>query len=637
MSAVATPKKPKAPKALKDLAPKKDQDTQLKEQLAKLVEEHGAELDEDDRDFAKFSSTCRWPLLTSENTRAVLLLARFQAGPAKANGKHGLQVTNSAPAERAQNIYGDAVCRLSLKVLDRHPANREPLPADVEARAESIKAKGLLEPIIVRAMPKGRYQILSGETRVLAMKRLTGGHGGEIDARVRSCSDAEALELLAEFNAQRADLTAIDKARLIAKLCEPVTDGGAGLTREQAARIYGMESGGAASNLVRLLELPKVWQDRVASGELEWTWAREILKAVKLPPVMTDLEAHWKRYQSDESSQWNAFRSRGTLNRTIDDWIDAMPRVDEPTDQYGRRVKLKIDADNADIVKQLGIVEVELPTGQRGQTQTVKVATNEKAFEALVQEHVERTSKKNAAKAGQDAPESKREPTAAEKKQKAADRAKTRTDLIAAWRHKLLRHELARRVMLGDDNGLRLVIAYAANPAASWRPPQIDDLLEGAMKGRGAKPRQDHYRKNYWPLVMYAGTLEGAIAEMAEALLKHEAKDWRSPTLPHGLVDDFAADLSVDVAEAWKDLQQGEIIPGGKLSPLLEEFFLLHQTEELRSLCAELKVILPPSVQTRAQMVKLLLSVPQGSNRRLPLPKCIKPVAGVAKPKGKKR
>lgn len=640
-----------------------DKDQQIKAQLRAMLQAHADELDDDDRAFAEHAAKQPWTLLTGENTRAVLLLARFQA---KSNA-HAPQVAGEdllpaqtaatvpagierrkgkpqrepdfgdddfeKPPERPKEInkFGGAICRLSLKVLDRHPDNREPLASDVEAMVESIKIHGLLEPIIVRAMPKGRYQILSGETRVLAYRKMAGKGGGEIDARVRACSDAQALELLAEFNATRKDLSAIDKARLIARLCEPKDKGGAGLTREQAARIYGLESGGAASNLVRLLELPKAWQDRVAAGELEWTWAREILKAVKLPPVMEQLEDDWKQKDNPRRMSWqeNAFDSRVKLSESID----------EITDQYCRRLdsgaikELKIDANDPQVIKRLGIVEVELPTGKRGQTETVKLTTNEDAVQELFREREQRSAKSKAEKAGRDKPAPKRELTTAERKEKASERTKTRNDRIAAWRHKLLRKAIANVLQTGPDNGLRLVMAYAADPCASWRPPQIHHLLETAMKGRG-KPRQDHFRKNYWPLVMYEGTLEGAIRDMALQLLADEGKDWRAPTLPHGLVEDLAGDLAIDVATTWRELQEtGPLYD----HDLLEEFFLLHQTEELRSLCAELKVVLPPSVNTRAQMVKLLLSVPQGSNRRLPLPKSIKPVAGEAKPKGKKR
>jgi hypothetical protein len=255
----------------------------------------------------------------------------------------------------------------------------------------------------------------------------------------------------------------------------------------------------------------------------------------------------------------------------------------------------------------------------------VHVVTNVKAYEKLRKEKYAQQSKAQAERAGRDDKPPKRELSAAELKQKASDRARQRTDRIAAWRHKLLRRAITLVMEMGGDSGLRLVIAYAANPCAAWRKPQIDDLLEAAAK---PKPRADHFRKNYWPCVAYEGTLEDTIGEMAQRLLADEAPDWRSPTLPHGLVENLACDLSIDVGATWERLQAGD----GKPDPMIEEFFLLHQTDELRALGKELGVYLD-AAKNRGAMVKLLLATISGT-RRLPLPKCIKPLAG-GEPKAK--
>jgi uncharacterized ParB-like nuclease family protein len=86
------------------------------------------------------------------------------------------------------------VVKIALDVLVRHPVNRHPTKESIAARAESMKG-GQLEPILVRRHLEwginGRYQILSGETRWLAAKKL----GREtIDARIRECDDTQALE-----------------------------------------------------------------------------------------------------------------------------------------------------------------------------------------------------------------------------------------------------------------------------------------------------------------------------------------------------------------------------------------------------------------------------------------------------------
>ncbi len=571
-------------------------------------------------------------------------IARRQKRAAKDDGPDFGDETEKPP----KNIYGDAVCRLSLKVLDRHPDNRHPTPEAVAAMVESIKLHKLLEPIIVRAMGGGRYQILSGETRVLAYRKITGKAGGEIDARVKACSDAQALELLAEFNAARKDLTAIDKARLIRKLCLPQDETlpdderGAGLTREQAARIYGLESGGAASNLVRLLELPPEWQDRVAAGELEWTWAREILKAVKLPPVMKLLGEAWKEHKSGRGWRFRqTFESRSELERIIGVFIhNNCRRIDEKRYINGASAKLKMDPSDATIRSELGLVEVEMPTGKRGQTETVVLATNADAFDERLKQQLQKSGKAKAEKAGRDKSAS-RELTPAQKKAKVKEDAALLARKIAGWRHDWLKVLIARELqdITGRNQALveRLLVAIALDEIQltySHREGVMAAAMEEATKhasigGEGV----------YDALVEIGDDAEvvaGVGLAVVRATILAEDTDPRYPQIPHEVLDEIAATVRIDLAQEWQGLQE----TGPRFDhDRRERFFLLHQTEELRSLCAELKVVLPPSVQTRAQMVKLLLSVPQGSNRRLPLPKSIKPVAGVAagKQKAKKK
>ena len=96
--------------------------------------------------------------------------------------------------------------------------------------------------------------------------------------------------------------------------------------------------------------------------------------------------------------------------------------------------------------------------------------------------------------------------------------------------------------------------------------------------------------------------------------------------------DAFAADLHVDLAEVWRGLQE----PSGR--DLLEEFFQLHQTEELRALAKQTAGVQLSDTMGKGQIVKYLLDVPRGTTRRLAFPRAsIKPVAGVATGKAKKK
>jgi hypothetical protein len=329
---------------------------------------------------------------------------------------------------------------------------------------------------------------------------------------------------------------------------------------------------------------------------------------LQLPPVQKALEDEWKMSRDPTRNSWDetAFDSRQKLIEAIPELVRCeCRRLDAPRWDGSRHSVPTIDAADPEIRKRLGIVDVELPPNEsrKGKLKPVAVATNVEAFEKWLESSRGKASRDSAEKAGRDEPAPKRELTPAEKKQRAADRARQLKDRIADWRHKLLRRLLVRKLADREDSGFRLVLAYAAAPA--WRGPSIDFVLE---KAAGKRVGGGGFRDGrYWPAV---------------TLLEHEATDWRQPTLPHALVERYAEDLGVDVAGGWAGLQGPA---GGKPDPLLEEFFLLHRTEELRELAKELGVHAPRTAG-RAGIVKLLLAVMP--LRRLKLPQSIKPVAG---------
>src|SRR6185436_16713331 len=178
-----------------------------------------------------------------------------------------------------------------------------------------------------------------------------------------------------------------------------------------------------------------------------------------------------------------------------------------------------------------------------------------------------------------------------------------------------------------QDSGLRIVLAHAAAGRPAFGGLSVGEALEQV---RGAKAPKYGYRDNWWPVVapisddmsvnQTNANAEGVVtAKLAQALLAHETKDNRRATLPHELVEAYAADLGVDVAAEWKELQSTPP------DPMLEEFFLLHQSDQLRDLAKELGKFMPETA-TRAGMVKLLLiSLTGGSNTRFKLPKSVKP------------
>ena len=538
----------------------------------------------------------------------------------------GIAANDPDAGERWQETHNAGVAVFDTDELMRHPDNREPTEQDIIAKMLQFQKEGQLEPVVLWPPPKDwphrqgeKLVIISGETRWHAAKRL----GWTLQGRIAvGLTPAQALEHLAAYNGERRDLDPMQKARLINRLCQPVAEGGAGLTRQAAGERVGLESGAAASNLVRLLELPKKWQDRVASGELAWSWAREMIPYIGIEPVMAAAEKDWKERDKERAS-WdsNLFDSRAALVEGLEDTTTQETYDVDAKHFIGNKSKvLKISPED---LERLQIVAVDLP----GTNKKLRLATNSKLFEELLESERQKGKKTAAAKAGDD---NKPEPVKlnpAQIREKQLARGNQLRELIANWRQRLLRIAILELLDADKDDGVRLVLAYAARPTHHSRPT-FAKLLEKASNLPG--------RNAHWNCVADDDATLFICQDMAKQLLADEPANWREPTLPFELVECYAAALKVDVAAVWQRAQ--ETVSGTQRlagEDLLEDFFLLHRTDELRDLAKELGKHVPETAN-RGAMVKLLLAVPRGSNQRLPLPKSIKPLAGVKPAKGKK-
>ncbi len=159
---------------------------------------------------------------------------------------------------------------LAIELISPNP--RQPRAAldgeSLLALAESIKARGILQPVVVRALPGGSYELIAGERRLRAAK-LAGLE--RIPAIVRRADDRERLELALIENMARENLNAVEEARACATLVEDL-----GVTKEELGRRIG-RSRVAVSNLIRLLGLPDEALAIVESGELSEGHGRALL------------------------------------------------------------------------------------------------------------------------------------------------------------------------------------------------------------------------------------------------------------------------------------------------------------------------------------------------------------------------
>ena len=134
--------------------------------------------------------------------------------------------------------------------------------------AASISANGVVQPILVRPLLNGRFQLIAGERRWRASQKA----GKEtIPAILRQVSDEQAMEITIVENLQRADLNPMEQARAFDRLSREFH-----ITQEQMATRTGKDRA-TVSNFLRLLRLPQGVQGRVESGELSFGHARALL------------------------------------------------------------------------------------------------------------------------------------------------------------------------------------------------------------------------------------------------------------------------------------------------------------------------------------------------------------------------
>ena len=185
------------------------------------------------------------------------------------------EVAQEAPVDGSAGARSGSVQMIPVAGIEPHPGQpRRIFQEEALAElAESIRARGVIQPIVVR--PHGhRFQIVAGERRWRAAQRA---RLHEIPAIVRDFSDEETLEVALIENIQRQDLNAIEEAQAYKRLVDEFSH-----TQEELARIV-HKSRSHVANLLRLLDLPAKVQIMVGAGELSMGHARALLTVA--PPA----------------------------------------------------------------------------------------------------------------------------------------------------------------------------------------------------------------------------------------------------------------------------------------------------------------------------------------------------------------
>lgn len=160
--------------------------------------------------------------------------------------------------------------------------------------AESIRENGLIQPVLVRQLLTGEYELIAGHRRWKAVQRL---EWPTIRAIVENRTDTESAVMALVENIQRRDLSCMEEARAIAGLIEST-----GITQQEAAQRLG-KSQPAVANKLRLLRLPGWVQEIVEQGQLSERHARALLRLEREEDLRQVLEQVRRRNLTVEQTE----------------------------------------------------------------------------------------------------------------------------------------------------------------------------------------------------------------------------------------------------------------------------------------------------------------------------------------------
>ncbi len=245
-----------------------------------------------------------------------------------------------SPAEAMPEAIG-APLEIDVNRIDRNPFQTRTSfdPEKLSELAKSIAASGVVQPIIVRDVSAGRYQLITGERRLLASKEAG---KTTIPAVVREVSDEQAMEMTIVENLQRSDLNPIEQARAYARLHSDFQ-----MTQEQIATRTGKERASIA-NFLRLLKLPDPVQHQVESGELSFGHARTLLglstpeQILSAAQKVTALSLSVRQTETYVQGLMHPLAKPTKLQKLAAEQAEQDPNVREAQDRLQRSLGLKV-------------------------------------------------------------------------------------------------------------------------------------------------------------------------------------------------------------------------------------------------------------------------------------------------------
>lgn len=249
------------------------------------------------------------------------------------------------------NSSGDGVTTLRLSEIEpnKNQPRKEFDEQALSELADSIREHGIIQPLLVRPLPGGGYQLVAGERRWRAARMLG---LAEVPVVVREMSETQVMEVALIENLQREDLNPLEEANGYKELMNAC-----GLTQEQVAKRVG-KSRSAVANSLRLLNLPTELRTFVVQGSLSAGHAKALI-GLEDREAMLELgkEAAEKGLSVRETEKRAAkIRNGNTETEAVakppkDTFYQEMELA--LSSELGRKVKIRVDASGS------GVVEIE--------------------------------------------------------------------------------------------------------------------------------------------------------------------------------------------------------------------------------------------------------------------------------------
>jgi ParB family transcriptional regulator, chromosome partitioning protein len=220
---------------------------------------------------------------------------------------------SDVPPSAARDDGEPSVLKLSALQPGRYQPRTRMDEGSLYELAESIKSQGIMQPVLVRPLGAGRYEIIAGERRFRAA-RLAGLD--EVPVLVKAVADEAAAVMALIENIQREDLNPLEEAQGLKRLVDEFS-----LTHEQAAQAVG-RSRSAASNLLRLLNLTQPVQQMLMAGDIEMGHARALLALDAAQQILTAGEVNAKKLSVRDTEKLVAGTLGGNSGRA-----SSAPRV----------------------------------------------------------------------------------------------------------------------------------------------------------------------------------------------------------------------------------------------------------------------------------------------------------------------